>query len=125
MHTRRTESRAARARISAHETTSGAGGFQPGLGINNYFISSQQAVGSSSSFSGRAGDEDGSIAASDEEIMEVHAEQTRGNGGVGIEMSYNNLLHDEFHLRARIGIEPNPRALVLCQCSSHIMTRTK
>ena len=96
-----------------------AGSFQSSLGIINYFISSQQTVGSDNSFSGGASDEDGSIATLDKAVMEVHAEQTRGNGWVGIEMIYNNLFHNGFNFKAGIGIEPDQRVVTLSQLSSH------
>ncbi|RVW24244.1 Retrovirus-related Pol polyprotein from transposon RE1 [Vitis vinifera] len=57
-----------------------------GLGVIYYFISFQQTIGTNSSFSEGASEEDESIATLDEAVMEVHAKQTRGNGWVGIEI---------------------------------------
>ena len=78
-----------------------------GLGVIYYFISFQQTIGTNSSFSEGASEEDESIATLDEAVMEVHAKQTRGNGWVGIEIC-KCLFHNGFDFRASIGIEPYP-----------------
>ena len=93
-----------------------ASSFEPGLGIINNIVSIQQTVWSSGFLSGRAIDENGGIAAADEAVMEVHAEQARGYGWIRLEMRDHSFLNNGFSLRTCTEIEPHPSALALHQC---------
>ena len=104
--------------ISARDH-SRASGFELCLGIVNNIISSQQTIRPSRFLGGRPIDEDGSIATLDKAVMEVHAKQARGNGWIGLEMGIDSFLNNGFSLRTCTGIEANPSALALHQCSSH------